>query len=299
SKMGGGTYAIDLNSNRVLASIWYWNYGDYNPISHHLCAFPSADPLHGFEFVNSTQGGQNSLIYSMPTAVTAQTAPPGTNIYRVRFDGTQMELVENVSETTGLGLGVHVTVNPKDAQSYFVTDGHRRLLRSHHVEGQGGPEVRLGAQRARPARGMDQGRHAHHHEDSSRSADRPLRLSRDQGQQDRLGNGSHGRAVRGGGLAAGRRPADPDRRRWHDLASRGPVGRGGGAPLRRHLHPRPGEGLRTGRLPAVQQGLAGAVSGRRDRQGHLDRDVRQDQLAGPRDRLFAGRQVPGHDEQSA
>ena len=65
TKMGGGTYAIDLNSNRVLGSIWYWNYGDYNPISHHLCAFPSADPMHGFEFVNSTQGGQNSLIYGM------------------------------------------------------------------------------------------------------------------------------------------------------------------------------------------------------------------------------------------
>jgi thiocyanate desulfurase len=127
TKLGGGTYAIDLNSNRVLASIWYWNYGDYNPISHHLCAFPSADPLHGFEFVNSTQGGQNSLIYGMPTPVTAETAPPGTNIYRVRFDGTQMQLMENVSESTGLGLGVHVTVNPKDAQSYFVTDGQKDI----------------------------------------------------------------------------------------------------------------------------------------------------------------------------
>jgi thiocyanate desulfurase len=127
TKMGGGTYAIDLNSNRVLGSIWYWNYGDYNPISHHLCAFPSADPMHGFEFVNSTQGGQNSLIYGMNTAVTAETVPEGTNIYRVRYNGTQMELVENVSESTGLGLGVHVTVNPKDAQSYFVTDGQKDI----------------------------------------------------------------------------------------------------------------------------------------------------------------------------
>jgi thiocyanate desulfurase len=127
TKMGGGTYAIDLNSNRVLGSIWYWNYGDYNPISHHLCAFPSADPMHGFEFVNSTQGGQNSLIYGIPTAVSAETVPPGTNIYRVRFDGTQMQLIENVSESTGLGLGVHVTVNPKDAQSYFVTDGQKDI----------------------------------------------------------------------------------------------------------------------------------------------------------------------------
>src|SRR6266576_3117277 len=69
TKLGGGTYALDLNSNRVLASIWYWNYGDYNPISHHLCAFPSADPLHGFEFINSTQGGKNSLIYGIPTRI--------------------------------------------------------------------------------------------------------------------------------------------------------------------------------------------------------------------------------------
>jgi len=125
TKMGGGTYAIDLNSNRVLASIWYWNYGDFSPISHHLCAFPSADPYHGFEFVNSTQGGKNSLIYGIPTAINEPA--PGTNIYRVRYDGTQMQLIENVSETTGLGLGVHVTVNPKDAQSYFVTDGQKDI----------------------------------------------------------------------------------------------------------------------------------------------------------------------------
>ena len=67
TKLGGGTYALDLNTNRVLASIWYWTYGDYNPISHHLCAFPSADPYHSFEFVNSTQGGKNCLIYGINT----------------------------------------------------------------------------------------------------------------------------------------------------------------------------------------------------------------------------------------
>lgn len=125
TKMGGGTYALDLNTNRVLASIWYWNYGDFNPISHHLCAFPSADPYHTFEFVNSTQGGKNSLIYGIPTSIT--NPGPGFNIYRVRYDGAQMQLMENVSEATGLGLGVHVTVNPKDAQSYFVTDGQKDI----------------------------------------------------------------------------------------------------------------------------------------------------------------------------
>jgi hypothetical protein len=45
TKLDGGTYALDLNTNRVLSSIWYWTYADFNPISHHLCAFPSADPL--------------------------------------------------------------------------------------------------------------------------------------------------------------------------------------------------------------------------------------------------------------
>lgn len=125
TKMGGGAYALDLNTNRVLASIWYWNYGDFNPIAHHLCAFPSADPYHSFEFVNSTQGGKNSLIYGIPTDITDPA--PGFNIYRVRYDGAQMQLMENVSETTGLGLGVHVTINPKDAQSYFVTDGQKDI----------------------------------------------------------------------------------------------------------------------------------------------------------------------------
>jgi thiocyanate desulfurase len=33
TKLGGGTYALDLNTNRVLSSIWYWTYGDFNPIS--------------------------------------------------------------------------------------------------------------------------------------------------------------------------------------------------------------------------------------------------------------------------
>src|SRR5262245_21733986 len=33
TKLGGGTYAVNLNTGRTLAWISYWNYGDYNPIS--------------------------------------------------------------------------------------------------------------------------------------------------------------------------------------------------------------------------------------------------------------------------
>jgi hypothetical protein len=125
TKLGGGTYAVNLNTGRTLAWISYWNYGDYNPISHHLCAFPSADPEKGFEWINSTQGGKNSLIYGIPSKV--EDPPEGFNIYRVRYDGAQMELMENVAETTGLGLGVHVTIDPKTAERYFVTDGQKDI----------------------------------------------------------------------------------------------------------------------------------------------------------------------------
>jgi thiocyanate desulfurase len=125
TKLGGGTYAVNLNTGRTLAWVSYWNYGDYNPISHHLCAFPSADPTRGFEWINSTQGGKNSLIYGIPTSI--ETPAEGFNIYRVRFDGAQMEVMENVAETTGLGLGVHVTIDPKTGERYFVTDGQKDI----------------------------------------------------------------------------------------------------------------------------------------------------------------------------
>jgi hypothetical protein len=125
TKLGGGTYAVNLNSGRCLAWISYWPYGDYNPISHHLCAFPSAEPSQGFEFINSTQGGKNSMIYGIPSRIT--TPAEGFNIYRVRYDGSQMEVMENVAETTGLGLGVHVTIDPKTAERYFVTDGQKDI----------------------------------------------------------------------------------------------------------------------------------------------------------------------------
>ena len=37
-------------------------------------------------------------------------------------------IAENVSDTTGLGLGVHTTINPKDAESYAVSDGQKDIF---------------------------------------------------------------------------------------------------------------------------------------------------------------------------
>jgi len=68
---------------------------------------------------------KNSLIYGIPTNI--ETPAEGFNIYRVRYDGAQMEVMENVAETTGLGLGVHVCIDPRTAERYCVTDGQKDI----------------------------------------------------------------------------------------------------------------------------------------------------------------------------
>jgi hypothetical protein len=130
-KLGGGTHAVDLSSGRGLAWISYWNYGDTCPISHHLAAYPSDDPYKGFEFVNSTQGGENVLIFGIPTRIKEMGIldkyGQGNHIYRVRFNGQQMELAEDISETTGIGLGVHTVIFP-DANGFSGSDGQKDVV---------------------------------------------------------------------------------------------------------------------------------------------------------------------------
>jgi thiocyanate desulfurase len=129
-KLGGGTHAVDLATNRTLAWISYWNYGDTCPISHHLAAYPSEDPYKGFEFINSTQGGENVLIYGIPTRIKEkgllERTGEGNHIYRVKFDGLQMELVEDIAESTGIGLGVHTVIYP-DALGFAGADGQKDI----------------------------------------------------------------------------------------------------------------------------------------------------------------------------
>jgi thiocyanate desulfurase len=129
-KLGGGTHAVDMSSGITLAWISYWNYGDTCPISHHLAAYPSEDPYKGFEFVNSTQGGENVLIYGIPTRIKQMglldRTGQGNHIYRVRYNGQQMELMEDVAESTGIGLGVHTTIFP-DANGFAGADGQKDI----------------------------------------------------------------------------------------------------------------------------------------------------------------------------
>lgn len=129
-KLGGGTHAVDLESGKTLAWLSYWNYGDSCPISHHLAAYPSPDPYKGFEFVNSTQGGDNVMIYGLNTRIKERGLldkwGQGNHIYRVQYDGQSMNLMEDVAETTGIGLGVHITIFP-DAKGFSAADGQKDI----------------------------------------------------------------------------------------------------------------------------------------------------------------------------
>jgi len=129
TKLGGGSHAQDLLTGKTLAWIEYWNFGDTCPISHHLAAYPSSDPRKGFEFVNSTQGGDNVLIYGIPTEIKKNGSldpiwGQGNRIYRVHYDGQQMNLIEDISETTGIGLGVHTVIYP-DGNGFACADGQK------------------------------------------------------------------------------------------------------------------------------------------------------------------------------
>lgn len=131
-KLGGGTHAVDLQSMKTLAWIAYWNYGDTCPISHHVAAYPadSGDPYKGFEFINSTQGGENVLMYGIPTPIRERGLldryGQGNHIYRVGYNGStgQMEMLEDISESTGIGLGVHTVIYP-DGEGFACADGQK------------------------------------------------------------------------------------------------------------------------------------------------------------------------------
>jgi hypothetical protein len=67
------------------------------------------------------------LIYGLPTEIKSHGLldpiwGQGNRIYRVHYDGQQMNLVEDVSETTGMGLGVHCVIYP-DGNGFAAADG--------------------------------------------------------------------------------------------------------------------------------------------------------------------------------
>mgnify|MGYP000535142807 CR=1 FL=1 len=125
-KFAGIVAAYDLSTGECLAFINFSNWaGNSTPIPHHIAAFASPDPYKEFEFVVNSQGGKNLFIYGVPTWV--KEPAEGFNIWRIKYDGTKMEILEDVAETTGIGLGVHVNVAP-DNQRFAVADGQKDIF---------------------------------------------------------------------------------------------------------------------------------------------------------------------------
>ena len=69
------------------------------------------------------------LIYGLPTEIKERGLldpvwGQGNHLYRVHYDGQQMDLIEDVAETTGIGLGVHTVIYP-DASGFAAADGQK------------------------------------------------------------------------------------------------------------------------------------------------------------------------------
>ena len=160
------------------------------------------------------------LIYGLPTEIKQRGLldpiwGQGNHLYRVHYDGQQMNLIEDVAETTGIGLGVHTVIYP-DATGFAAADGQKdvaaffdrpplpTLAKDDVAVGEVNKGQKTKVQMAfsadwigRESTGsmeanwfnggtlritrLDQG-----------ARDRPLRPARHQGQQDRLGNGADG-----------------------------------------------------------------------------------------------------------
>lgn len=130
-KYNGTVSAFDLGTPETLA--WY-NFslaGVDMPIPHHVAAMPAADPEKGFDFYLTMQPPGAPYVN--------ENAPEWRDrgdfkMYKMRFDGSgshnSIRIVNDVSATTGMGLGVHVTigVGPNANKYVAFADGQKDLV---------------------------------------------------------------------------------------------------------------------------------------------------------------------------
>ena len=185
--------------------------------------------------------------------------------------------MENVAETTtGLGLGVHVNIDPKTAERYFVTDGQKDIAacfdrRTSRViaalKYDWVPNVRNLAEAWQKGGAL---------KISKIYPDPKI------GKYDYLG--TKGQKIEWEMVPMGElfveegtlpaRRSQSLRRRWHHLAPERPLGVHHRAIVRRPTHPRCREELRARDLPSVQQERAEPISRQEDRQRPLGSYVR-------------------------
>ena len=123
---------MDLaKANRTLALDFLMELWRHLPHLAPSRCLPCRRPVQGVRSSsNSTQGGENVLIYGIPTRIKQmgllERTGEGNHIYRVRYNGSQMELLEDIADSTGLGLGVHTVIYP-DADGFAGADGQKDI----------------------------------------------------------------------------------------------------------------------------------------------------------------------------
>ncbi len=130
-KYNGTVSAMDLSGPETLA--WY-NYGLAGidmPIPHHIAAMPSADPYKSFDFYQTMQPPGAPYIN--------ENSPQWRNrgdfkMFKMRYDGSgsqnSIHVVNDISATTGMALGVHVSIGVgPNAQKYVAfADGQKDMV---------------------------------------------------------------------------------------------------------------------------------------------------------------------------
>ncbi|MHB1174002.1 MAG: twin-arginine translocation signal domain-containing protein [Sulfuriferula sp.] len=130
-KYSGTVQAMDLAGPETLA--WY-NYGLTGvnmPIPHHIAALPSADPYKGFDFYQTMQPPMSPYVN--------ENSPEWRDrgdfkMFKMRYDGSgkqnSIHLVNDIAATTGLALGVHVSIGVGENAHKYVAfaDGQKDMV---------------------------------------------------------------------------------------------------------------------------------------------------------------------------
>lgn len=130
-KYSGTVSALDLGIPETLAFYNYGLAGVNMPIPHHIAAMPSADPYKGFDFYQTMQPPMSPYVN--------ENSPEWRDrgdfkMFKMRYDGSgkqnSITLVNDIAATTGMALGVHVSIGVGENANKYVAfaDGQKDMV---------------------------------------------------------------------------------------------------------------------------------------------------------------------------
>lgn len=130
-KYNGQMQVLDLAVPETLGWYPYALTGMNMPIPHHIAAMPSADPYKGFDFYQTFQPPMAPYVN--------ENSPEWRDrgdfrMLKMRFDGSgkqnQVSVVNDIAATTGMALGVHVSIGVGENANKYVAfaDGQKDMV---------------------------------------------------------------------------------------------------------------------------------------------------------------------------